>query len=133
MASRLPAISCLADPKRGDRGMRPEIPPDLAERFKRICPVWAKRIMSNRFNPKMLKKEFTTNGQKWNIGHGNSCIIGEAHRRGTIADDDNITYGCERCVHFSYSLMHVFDSNWITNLRQFLDHYEQKHAMGVPA
>ena len=114
--------------------MMPEIPPELAERFKRVCPVWAKRIMGNRFNPKMLKRQFTAaGGQKWHIEHGNSCIVGEAHRRGTVADDDHITYGCEQCVIFSYSLMRVFNPDWITNLREFLDHYEEKHIQAVVA
>ena len=111
----------------------PKIPPKLAERFRRVCPVWSKRIMRDGFNHKMLKKEFTAGGQKWCIGRGDSCIVGESHRRGTIADDSSITYGCEQCVHFSYTLMHVFDSKWIMKLRRFIDHYEKMHMPEVVA
>ena len=105
--------------------MRPKIPPELAERFRRACPIWAKRIMNNKFNPVILDQEFIdADGQRWHIASACGCIVGEAHSRRTGYPP----YKCGLCANFSYHIMQVFDSGWINTLRQFLDHYEKKHA-----
>ena len=113
--------------------MRPKIPPDLTEQFRRVCPIWAKRIMNGTFSHDALYAPFMTDdGKEWRISRPCSCIAGEAH--GRHADTESGPYyGCNECARFSVDLMYVFDSDWTDVLRKFLDHYEKEHALKVTA
>ena len=109
----------------------PTIPPDLAERFRQACPVWAKRIMGGKFNHGALYTPFMTDdGKEWRISQPCGCIAGEAHGRPADPESGPF-YGCKECTTFSIDLMYVFDSDWIDVLRKFLDHYEKEHALEV--
>ena len=62
--------------------MIPEIPPKLAERFRRVCPEWARHILDGRFDPELYNVSFVGNDRKrWSIKRVFCCIVGEAHKR----------------------------------------------------
>ena len=114
--------------------MRPKIPLKLAKRFRRVCPVWAERIMNDKFDRTILHEPFVTNdGGKWYIGGRSSCIVGEAHGRHVANINSSSSYWCGTCDILSIDIMYVFNSDWIDVLREFLDHYETAHAVEVLA
>ena len=110
----------------------PTIPPDLAERFRRVCPEWARHIL----NKPHLNFEYRdmiflgTDGLAWNIKRSHGCIVGEAHGRQV---DYELEGGCDKCETFAIRLADLHRKIWPTILKEFLDHYESKHAVEVPA
>ena len=112
----------------------PEIPPELAERFRRVCPIWAGRILGDGFNHDTLSEEFvTSDGKTWQIATPCGCIVGEAHGRPAPAHYGLTIYNCHACATFAFNVMNVFDSDWTITLERFLDHWEEAHAMEVLA
>ena len=112
--------------------MMPEIPPDLAKRFRLVCPIWAERIMSDGFNTVKLRKEFIAGGKKWHISSWCCGIISEAHGRPADPGFGHYYYNCKICSGIS-RMDYVFDPDWIVTLERFLDHWEEAHAMVVLA
>ena len=112
----------------------PEIPPKLAERFRRVCPEWARHVLDGRFDPDIYNVSFVGKDRKqWSIKRAFCCIVGEAHKRKTYYGIDQPAYGCKDCEEFSVELVDMRKQNWPDVLRMFLDHYEKEHSMGVPA
>ena len=112
--------------------MKYGMPPALAEQFKRVCPEWAKHILSGRFNPD--SPQFVDkNNRRWNMMRSFCCIVGEAHKRQAYHGPYGSAYACNACGNFSLSLLDVHDKEWQDTLRRFLDHYEKEHPMEVAA
>ena len=113
----------------------PKIPTDLAERFRRVCPMWAMHILDGYHtsfgypSPGFL----TSDGRWWRIDNAYSCIVGEAYGRRHSYDTNVNESGCPECTAFATCLMKQPNDNWLTFLKEFLDHYEAKHAVEVPA
>ena len=110
----------------------PKIPPELAWRFRRVCPEWAGRILDGHLNPDLYDMSFNgKDGQIWALGLSSCCIVGEAHKRKSHHGMDRPIYGCNACTVFSVDLMDVNGSDWLDTLRRFLDHYEKEHPLVV--
>ena len=111
-------------------GMRPEIPPELAKRFRRACPVWAKHILDDPYDYEFPSASFVdSDGKRWSLTEPHSCIVGETHDRNT----NHLLYGCEACAGYATALMEMRDLNWPEILSRFLDHYEKSHLMEAVA
>ena len=114
--------------------MKYDMPSDLAKRFRRVCPEWARHILDGRFDPDLYNMSFVGNDRKrWNIKKAFCCIVGEAHNRKAYRGKEQPYYECKDCEYFAVDLMHMRKQNWLDILRLFLDHYEKEHAMVVPA
>ena len=109
-----------------------DIPQELAEQFKRVCPEWARHILGGRFDPdspSFVGKD----KRRWNIKWSFCCIVGEAHKRQAYHGIHQPAYGCNRCACLSQDLVNIPDSDWPDILSKFLNHYEKEHPMEVAA
>ena len=108
------------------------MPLELRKQFRRVCPEWARHVLdASRSDTGFSIKDFRDpNGMPWYIGHGHSCIVGEAHGRKM---DYQMNPGCHKCTAFAHYLMEIYDRNWPVVLKEFLDHFEKEHALEVPA
>ena len=111
--------------------MRPEISPELAEQFRRVCPIWAKHILDNPYDYDSPDSVFrTTDGKLWSLIQPRCCIVGEAYGR---QSDYNDKGGCPTCMAYAAYLMDTQHERWPLILTNFLTHYEKEHAMEVIA
>ena len=110
----------------------PEIPLDLAKRFRRVCPEWARHVLDDSRSDTgfSITKFHGSDGRPWSIYRGYSCVVGEAHGR---QSDYRLKLRCHKCKTFSNYLMDIYHRNWPVVLKDFLDHYEKEHIKEVVA
>ena len=113
----------------------PLIPPDLLERFRKIAPHWAEHlsafdVMRNSDDYHRLITQFRTDGKLYDLTSPHSCIVADAHGRTNGYRYGDRGYGgdaCHACLNFSFTLDHIFLSDFPAVLRAFCSHYEAVH------
>ena len=105
--------------------MRPKIPQKLAERFRRVCPIWAKHILDDPYDYDFPDAVFRdTDGNLWSLIEPGYCIVGEAHGRQSHYNAED---GCHECRTYANDLMETQRKWWLIILKDFLNHYEKCH------
>lgn len=102
-----------------------------------VAPLWTEKLAKRR-TWKSLKKGCTIKGTYLDIGHYQSCIVGEAldlkKRFGEwVFDNDVIKYhgGCRQCHSFSQQFHYMMSSGRKSDLESelewFAEHLNKKH------
>ena len=112
-----------------------KIDPDLAKRFRRVCPHWAKYILELPSNTKTFPKNFRADSRDWYIVNGDTCIVGDAYACNTAYRKKGSRGVCGTCTRLSFELMNFneygandWEQTWNESLSRFLDHFEEAHV-----
>ncbi len=107
----------------------------LAERFRRVCPHWAKYILELPSNAKTFTKNFRSGGRDWFMVLSDSCIVGDARANNAAHTKTGKIPHCGVCMEFSFNLMNFegymvgnISTTWNETLKRFLDHFEEAHS-----